>query len=195
MIEDLQTGDAPYNVHGTSRALERFNAKRSNARTPTDLTMLKTLRFEPIQESHIAAIMEIEKETNAAPWSERSFRNELDHKYGIFLVGILQGELVAYGGVWLVIDEAHVTTIAVAPAHRREGIGVRLMCELLEKAKEAGMVCSTLEVRAGNEAAIHLYQKLGYNIVATRRGYYPDNKEDAVVMWMYNLDTWEPPRF
>lgn len=156
--------------------------------------MLKTLRFEPLRESHIPAILEIETETNAAPWSERSFRNELDHKYGIFSVGINQGEIVAYGGVWLVIDEAHVTTISVAQSMRRQGIGQSLMIELLEKAKEAGMVCSTLEVRAGNQAAIKLYEKLGYSVAAMRKGYYPDNKEDAVVMWMYDLNKWEPPR-
>jgi|APCry1669191674_1035369.scaffolds.fasta_scaffold73711_2 ribosomal-protein-alanine N-acetyltransferase len=156
--------------------------------------MLKTLRFEPLQASHIPAILEIEKVTNAAPWSERSFQNELDHKYGIFLVGITGGEVVAYGGVWLVIDEAHITTIAVAESHRRQGIGQKLMVELLEKARSAGMVCSTLEVRAGNKPAITLYEKLGYHIAATRKGYYPDNKEDAVVMWMYDLDKWQAPR-
>jgi len=69
-----------------------------------------------------------------------------------------------------------------------------MMIELLSKAKEAGMVCSTLEVRAGNDPAIQMYQKLGYEIAATRKGYYPDNREDAVVMWLYHLDTWEPPR-
>ena len=155
---------------------------------------MNTLRFEPIQESHILSIMEIEKEANSAPWSERSFRNELDHKFGIFLIAILQGKPVGYGGVWLVIDEAHVTTIAVSAEHRRQGIGQKLMIELLEKAKEAGMVCSTLEVRAGNEAAINLYKKFGYHVAATRKGYYPDNKEDAVVMWLYDLDKWEPPK-
>ena len=112
----------------------------------------------------------------------------------LFLVGILQGQVVAYGGVWLVIDEAHVTTIAVAAEHRREGIGQRLMIELLKQAQTAGMVCSTLEVRASNDAAIKMYEKFGYNIAATRKGYYPDNKEDAVVMWLYDLDKWEPPR-
>ena len=154
---------------------------------------MKTLRFEPLQESHIPAILEIEKVCNTAPWSERSFRNELNHSHGIFLVGILQGNVVAYGGVWLVVDEAHVTTIAVAPDQRRQGIGERLMVELLEKAKTAGMVCSTLEVRAGNDPAIKMYEKFGYAVTAARKGYYPDNKEDAVVMWLYNLDTWEPP--
>ncbi len=154
---------------------------------------MNTLRFEPIQESHIPSILEIEKLTNTAPWSERSFKNELDHKFGVFLVAIMQGEVVAYGGVWLVIDEAHVTTIAVAEQHRRKGIGQRLMVELLQKAKKAGMVCSTLEVRASNDAAIRMYEKFGDSVAATRKGYYPDNREDAVVMWLYQLDTWEPP--
>jgi len=155
---------------------------------------MKTLRFEPLQESHIPAILEIEKAANSAPWSERSFKNELDHKHGVFLVGILQGNVVAYGGVWMVVDEAHVTTIAVAEEQRRQGIGQRLMIELMEKAKKAGMVCSTLEVRASNEAAIKMYEKFGYIVTAIRRGYYPDNKEDAVVMWLYQLENWEPPR-
>jgi len=154
---------------------------------------MKTLRFEPLSESHIPAILEIEKVSNTAPWSERSFKNELDHQHGVFLVGILQGEVVAYGGVWLVVDEAHVTTIAVAEQNRRQGIGQRLMVELLHKAKAAGMVCSTLEVRASNVGAIKLYEKFGYSVTATRRGYYPDNREDAVVMWLYELQSWEPP--
>ncbi len=154
---------------------------------------LKTLRFEPLRDSHIPAILEIEKSANSAPWSERSFQNELDHKHGIFLVGFLQGQVAAYGGVWLVVDEAHVTTIAVAEAFRRQGIGSRLMVELLQKAKLAGMVCSTLEVRAGNGGAISMYEKFGYVIATTRKGYYPDNKEDAVVMWLYDLQSWEPP--
>jgi ribosomal-protein-alanine N-acetyltransferase len=156
--------------------------------------MLATLRFEPLQEAHIASILAIEGRTNTAPWSDRSFRNELDHERGIFLVAILSGEVVGYGGVWLVIDEAHVTTVAVAPEHQRKGIGERLMIELLRKAKERGMLCSTLEVRAGNTAAITLYEKLGFTISATRKGYYPDNREDAIVMWLHDLEHWEPPR-
>jgi len=157
------------------------------------MTALRTLRFEKLQESHIPPILAIEGRTNGAPWSERSFRNELDHPHGIFLVAILGGEVVGYGGIWLVVDEAHVTTIAVSEEQRRNGIGWKLMVELLQRAKEAGMTCSTLEVRASNEAAIKLYERLGYHIAARRKGYYPDNKEDATVMWMHELDRWEPP--
>jgi ribosomal-protein-alanine N-acetyltransferase len=155
--------------------------------------MLKTLRFEPLTESHIPAILAIEGRTNTAPWSERSFRNELGHDYGLFLVAILEGEVVGYGGAWLVIDEAHITTVAVAAGHQRKGIGQRLMVQLLEKAKERGMLCSSLEVRASNEPGIKLYEKLGYEVTTRRKGYYPDNREDALVMWLHNLPTWESP--
>jgi ribosomal-protein-alanine N-acetyltransferase len=162
--------------------------------TPTAPNPLQTLRFEPLREDHLPAILVIEKLANSAPWSERSFRNEFDNPHGIFRVAILNGEVVGYGGVWLVVDEAHVTTIAVAEEQRRLGIGRRLMIEMLNQSKSSGMVCSTLEVRAGNAAAIHLYERLGYSRSALRKAYYPDNREDAVVMWMYELDTWEPPR-
>src|SRR5687768_7223934 len=138
---------------------------------------LKTLRLETLQEAHIPAILAIERQVNPAPWSERSFRHELGHQHGIFLTAFLQGQIVGYGGCWLVIDEAHITNVAVDPEHRRQGIGERLMVELLKRARERGMGCSTLECRAGNEAAVRLYEKLGYVIAARRKGYYPDNSE------------------
>lgn len=150
--------------------------------------MAATLRFEPLHEGHLPAILAIENAVNGSPWSERSFRNEIDHPHGLFRVALEGGEVVGYGGVWLVIDEAHVTNVAIAPDFQRRGIGRRLMLELLRAAREAGMACATLEVRAGNAPAIHLYESLGFERSALRRGYYPDNKEDAVVMWRHRLD-------
>lgn len=155
---------------------------------------MRTLRFETLEEAYLPAILDIEARSNTSPWSERSFRNELNHEHGIFLVAIANGSVVGYGGIWLVVDEAHVTNVAVSPEHRRQGIGRRLMVELLERAKTAGMTCSTLEVRVSNEPAIKLYEDLGYLRTALRRNYYPDNREDAVVMWLHQLDQWEPPR-
>ena len=146
-----------------------------------------SLRFEPLHESHLPAILAIENAVNGSPWSERSFRNEIAHPHGIFRVAVEDGEVVGYGGLWLVIDEAHVTNIAVAPDHQRRGVGRRLMVELLNVAKRKGMTCATLEVRAGNDPALHLYESLAFERSAVRRGYYPDNKEDAVVMWRYDL--------
>ena len=159
------------------------------------MSSLSTLRFEPLRENHIAGILAIESQVNSAPWTERSFRNELDHKQGIFRVGLIEGEVTAYGGLWLVIDEAHITTIAVSPARHRMGIGTRLMCNLLEEAKSQGMMCVTLEVRVGNKAAIQMYERIGFIVSAKRKGYYPDNKEDAIVMWLHELQTWNPPPF
>lgn len=153
---------------------------------------LRTLRFEDLKESHIPRILEIERQCNSAPWSDRSFRNETTNPQAIFIVAFLNGEIVGFGGLWLCVDEAHITTLAVAPDFRRKGLGRALMVELLQRARERGMTCTTLEVRAGNTAAIELYKSLGYIDTARRRGYYPDNKEDAIVMWLHDLDEWIP---
>jgi len=153
---------------------------------------IKTLRFERLAKSHLPAVLEIEKEANASPWSEKAFENEIDHPHGVFLVAIANGEVSGYGGVWLVVDEAHITTVAVKSNLRRAGIGRKLVERLLEDAKEAGMTCATLEVRAGNEAAIGLYEAMGFRTIARRKGYYPNNKEDALVMWLEDLAAWKP---
>ncbi len=150
------------------------------------------LRFEKIQEHYLPAILEIERLSHGAPWSERGFRNEFDHPHGRFIVAVENGSVVGYGGVWFVIDEAHITTVTIHPDHRRKGIGRKICLELLGDAKAAGMTCSTLEVRAGNQAAIELYLKLGFETTGVRKRYYPDNDEDAVVMWLYDLQSWQP---
>ena len=154
--------------------------------------MLSTLRFVSLQKDHIPKILEIEQVTHSAPWSQRSFENELEHKYGIFLVGLIQGEVSAYGGVWILVDEAHVTNVVVKSELRGQGIGRKLMIELLTQARSKGAVCATLEVRATNAAAIHLYEELGFVQSTTRKQYYPDNKEDAVVMMLNDLIQWNP---
>lgn len=152
--------------------------------------MLATLRFVTLEKTHIPKILEIEQVTHTAPWSQRSFENELEHKYGIFLVGLVDGEVIGYGGVWILVDEAHITNIVVKSDLRGQGIGNRLMIELLTRARSKGAVCATLEVRASNAAAIHLYQKLGFVQATLRKQYYPDNKEDAVVMMLNDLVKW-----
>jgi [ribosomal protein S18]-alanine N-acetyltransferase len=155
---------------------------------------VKTLRFEPLSIDHIPTILEIEKDANPAPWSERSFLNELSNPQSLFKVALEGGRVVGYGGVWMLIDEAHITNVAIAAEMRRRGIGRRLMIELLKEAKDRGMLCSTLEVRASNEGAIKMYEKLGYTVTTVRKGYYPNNREDAIVMWLHDLDKWQPPK-
>lgn len=149
---------------------------------------VKTLRFVPLAEEHLADVLAIEKASQTAPWSEPSFRNEVDHKDGLFLVALLEGRVVGFAGAWILVDEAHVTNVAVDPERRRAGIGRRLVRALLLGCKERGATCATLEVRAGNEPAIGLYESFGFVRAGVRKKYYPDNREDAVVMWLHGLD-------
>jgi ribosomal-protein-alanine N-acetyltransferase len=136
---------------------------------------------------HVPAVLAIEAKCNPAPWSEASFRSELDNPQAHYIVALDGTRLVGYCGCWDVIDEVHVTNIGVDPEFRRKGAGRLLMVHMLALAVERGMRCSTLEVRAGNTAAIMLYESLGYEKCALRKGYYPNDRENAVVMWLYDL--------
>ena len=146
-----------------------------------------TLRFERLAEHHIAEVVEIERVANGSPWSDRGFRNEIDHRHGLFLVALEGGEVVGYGGVWLVIDEAHIVNVAVREDRRRRGIAREIVRRLLDGSRETGMKSASLEVRAGNAGAIALYEALGFVTTNTRKRYYPDNREDALVMWLFAL--------
>lgn len=154
--------------------------------------MKTALKLVPLAADHIPTVAAIEKETQGAPWSQKSFEAELTNPHSRFLVGLVGTEIVAYGGTWCVVDECHITNIMVLPEQRRKGYGRQLVTALLEFAQEAGMTCATLEVRANNEPAIRLYEELGFVRAAVRKAYYPDNREDAVIMWLYDLTGWSP---
>lgn len=155
-----------------------------------------SLRIQPLADKHLADVVEIEKRSQSAPWTEQSFKREIDNPQGAFLVAVDESKVVGYGGYWLVVDEAHIITIAVDPDRRGTGVGRQLLTEMLAKAQDSKAVCATLEVRASNDAALRLYEGMGFKSVGRRKRYYPDNREDAVVMWLYDLDKWtvpEPP--
>jgi len=152
-----------------------------------------SLRIAPLEERHIPRVVEIEKASQSCPWSEQSFRNELSQDHGIFIIGELGTEIIGFAGEWILIDEAHIITVAIAESHRRQGHAEKLITELLLRAASQGATCATLEVRASNQPAIELYEKMGFAATGKRKNYYPDNKEDAVIMWLYNLQTWEQP--
>lgn len=152
---------------------------------------MKGLKFEMLVERHIMPILDIEKESQASAWSEQSFRNELGHKHGIFIVATKGDKVLGYAGAWILVDEAHITTLAVKPETRKQGLGKLLMEELLKRSVQQGATCSTLEVRVGNVAAITLYRKIGFVESGIRKDYYPDNKESALVMWLHDLDRFQ----
>jgi len=99
--------------------------------------------------------------------------------------------VVGYGGLWVIMDEAHITTIAVESNLRGRKIGERLLAEMLAAALKQGATRATLEVRETNEVAKRLYEKYGFTWVAIRRGYYSDNNENADILWVNDMTTSE----
>ena len=133
-------------------------------------------------------VQEIEKGCFSVPWSRESFEKEIaENKCARYLVAEREGRVIAYAGMWLVIDEAHVTNIAVHPAYRGKGYGERVTRALMGMASKLGMTWMTLEVRRSNLVAQSLYRKLGFIDVGYRKRYYEDNQEDALIMACENL--------
>jgi [ribosomal protein S18]-alanine N-acetyltransferase len=138
----------------------------------------------------IAAVHRIEKASFPTPWPAYAFQQELEsNRLARYLVVSVQGELVAYAGVWLLVDEAHVTTFAVMPDWRERGIGGRLLMAVLRMAEAIGAAVATLEVRLSNVPARRLYEKFGFRPVGIRPRYYSDNGEDALIMTTEPLES------
>lgn len=153
---------------------------KQNEAHPTD-----NLLFRFIEKDDIDQILRIEQLSFATPWSRESFENELEHnQFAIYLVLELNGQIVGYCGMWLIVDEAHITNIAVLPEYRGRKFGEAILRKIIELAMEKGARTMTLEVRVSNEVAQSLYRKLGFMNGGIRKKYYTDNQEDALVMWV-----------
>lgn len=132
----------------------------------------------------VDAVLKVENEAFTTPWSRAAFEAETsDNELAYYLVVDVGGVIAGYAGMWLIIDEAHVTNIALAAAYRGAGLGEQLVRALMELAQERGAVSMTLEVRVSNVKAQALYTKLGFVSRGKRRNYYTDNREDALIMW------------
>lgn len=144
---------------------------------------------EPMRRADIAQIAEIEQRSYAVPWHENAYATELTNPNAVYLVARLDGRVVGYAGMWVIMDEGHITTIAVDPRHRGRKIGERLMHGMLEEAIHKGATRATLEVREHNVVAQNLYRKYGFRVAAVRKNYYTDNQENAVIMWADDIRT------
>jgi len=145
------------------------------------------VRVDAMRLADVAQVHEIERLSFATPWPSYAFEQELTGnrlaRYVVARVGSGSLErVVGFAGVWLMVDEAHITTFGVHPDWRRQGIGASLMVRLLELAEELGARHMTLEVRAGNVAAQALYQRFGFEVAGRRPHYYTDDGEDALIM-------------
>jgi ribosomal-protein-alanine N-acetyltransferase len=136
-----------------------------------------------MQLSDIPAVHEIERRSFSTPWPAYAFEQELTgNRLARYEVARAAGVVVGFAGVWLMVDEAHITTFGVHPDWRRQGVGRRLMLRMLELANELGARRLTLEVRVSNRAAQALYRAFGFEVTGRRPRYYTDDGEDAFVM-------------
>ena len=141
------------------------------------------LRIEPMTLDDLPAVHDIERASFSTPWPDDAYRAEIQtNRLATYLVARSGETLVGFAGIWLMVDEAHITTFAVHPAWRRQGIGERLLLTLLDVSLARHAREATLEVRLSNVAARRLYEKYGFRPVGLRPRYYSDNGEDALIM-------------
>lgn len=141
--------------------------------------------FRYLKEEDIDQILKIEELSFATPWTRQSFENELNlNQFAVYLVLEKEGQIVGYCGMWLIVDEAHITNIAVLPEFRGQKLGEGILSMVMDIARQRGAKTMTLEVRVSNEVAQSLYRKLGFINGGIRKNYYTDNYEDALVMWV-----------
>ncbi|MCL2874535.1 MAG: ribosomal protein S18-alanine N-acetyltransferase [Defluviitaleaceae bacterium] len=142
------------------------------------------IRTEPMTISHLEDVYEIEMSSFSIPWDRDDFVKELnENDKAIYVVAFFDDKVVGYGGMWHIVNEGHITNIAVLEQYRKNKIGTAILSRMIQIADEKEMIGITLEVRVGNESAMKLYSKFGFKAEGLRKNYYADTKEDAVIMW------------
>lgn len=136
-------------------------------------------------EADLDAIVALEEESFTNPWSRDALVWELRNSdvTFVYVLRLDDGTPVAFCVCWMLLDELHVNTVAVAPGHRRQGLATRLLQHVFREAADRGVTRATLEVRASNEAALKLYERLGFKVTAMRPAYYTQPVEDALILW------------
>lgn len=147
------------------------------------------VKIKPMHRDDVESVVALEaKAYGEHHWSKDSFYNELSNELAkYFSVFNEKDELIAYCGSWHILEEAHITNIAVSPEYRRMHIGEALLKTVIDECYRNMVKYITLEVRAGNTPAIGLYEKYGFKSLGLRKGYYQDNNEDALIMWTENI--------
>lgn len=150
---------------------------------------MQKLQIKKIEKIDLDEIMEIEELSYPNHhWSKDSFINETENKLATYRCGLTsKGDIAGFYGFWQILEEAHITTLAVHPDYRRQGISKQLMTDLIEECYKKMIKYITLEVRESNIPAITLYDKFGFSTIGTRKNYYQDNNENALIMFTENI--------
>ncbi len=150
---------------------------------------LETAVIKKMTPDDIDGVIKIEESAYGEHhWSKESFMNEIKNELARYYSAFTKdGDLCGYAGCWHILDEAHITNIAIAPPYRRKKYGEALLKRIIDDCYADKVKYITLEVRISNEAAINLYTKYGFSSFGTRKGYYQNNNEDALIMWTKNI--------
>lgn len=147
--------------------------------------MNKSLIFRFMEEKDIDDVLKIEQASFTTPWTLEAFHHEMtQNRFAVYVVLEEDGQVIGYCGSWVVVDEVHITNVAIHPDYRGQKLGEALMRNMIEVAIGLGAVSMTLEVRVSNHIAQSLYRKLGFQDGGIRKNYYTDLQEDALVMWV-----------
>ena len=148
-----------------------------------------SVKIKPMEKADIDSVIAIEERAYGPHhWSKDSFMSELSNELArYFSVFNESGNLIAYCGCWQILEEAHITNIAVDTGFRQKHIGEAMLKTIIDECYKNMAKYITLEVRVGNKPAIGLYEKYGFKSLGTRKGYYQDNNEDALIMWTENI--------
>jgi ribosomal-protein-alanine N-acetyltransferase len=161
-------------------------ARAESSLDPSDLEVV----IGPMRRRHLRGVMRIEQQVYPRPWSMGLFVSELGYGTSrVYITARVGPSVVGYGGLMLVVDDGHVTTLAVEPRWHRHHIGTRLLLTLARAAIARGAKNLTLEVRMSNEPAQSLYRAFGFAPAGMRKGYYVETNEDALIMWANDVDT------
>lgn len=156
-------------------------------------TSVNVLKLQPLTPALLSSAVELDRLALGGLWTQDGYQRELDSPNSDLLILVPSTEppkpqpIIALGCLWAILEEAHITILAVRPQYQRQGLGQALLVALLAAARSRHLEWATLEVRPSNYAAIALYQKHGFSEVGRRRHYYADTGEDALILWRKGL--------
>lgn len=141
------------------------------------------LQIDDMRKEDLEQVSTMEAACFSMPWSKKSFEENLNRSDAVYVVARDGDKVLGYCGAYVILNEADINQVAVEPLHRKKGVGGKMLAALLEKLRKAGTDAVTLEVRKSNEAAIALYESMGFVTEGIRKNFYEKPVEDALIMW------------
>ncbi len=149
-----------------------------------------TIQLESLKPEYLEQVVSLDQTCLGGLWNHSGYQREIDSPNSTALVLNLipDQKIIGIGCFWAILEEAHLTVIAIEPDYQNQGLGQLLLCQLLEEAVQQKLERATLEVKTSNQIALNLYQKFGFKIAGTRKGYYQKTQEDALILWQNGLN-------